>query len=45
MTSLLLEAERRKLAVLQKELQLALEDGGSLNQAKEQLQELIIAIS
>lgn len=45
MTSLLLEAERRKLAVLQKELQLVLEDGGSLNQAKEQLQELILAIS
>lgn len=45
MTSLLLEAERRKLAVLQKELQLALQDGGSIKKAKEQLQELIIAIS
>lgn len=45
MTSLLLEAERRKLAVLQKELQLALEDGGSINEAKEQLHELILAIS
>ncbi|GJQ79378.1 hypothetical protein Trydic_g16237 [Trypoxylus dichotomus] len=44
-TSLLLEAERRKLAVLQKELQVALEEGGSIKAKEHQKQELLIAIA
>ncbi|GLV45934.1 uncharacterized protein CBL_11731 [Carabus blaptoides fortunei] len=44
-TSLLLEAERRKLAVLQKELQVALAEGGSIKAKEHQKQELLIAIS
>lgn len=44
-TSLLLEAERRKLSVLQRELQVALAEGGSIKAKEHQKQELIIAIS
>ncbi|KAK9752826.1 hypothetical protein QE152_g3884 [Popillia japonica] len=44
-TSLLLEAERRKLAVLQRELQVALEEGGSIKAKEHQKQELLIAIA
>ncbi|XP_063920616.1 ras-GEF domain-containing family member 1B-like isoform X3 [Zophobas morio] len=44
-TSLLLEAERRKLAVLQKELQVALEEGGSIKAKEHQKQELLVAIT
>lgn len=44
MTSLLLEAERRKLAVLQRELQVAHEEGGSIKAKEHQKQELLIAI-
>ncbi|KAG8235479.1 hypothetical protein J437_LFUL011871 [Ladona fulva] len=44
-TSLLLEAERRKLAVLQRELQAALAEGGSIKAKEQQKQELIVAIS
>ncbi|KAJ9600080.1 hypothetical protein L9F63_009622, partial [Diploptera punctata] len=44
-TSLLLEAERRKLNVLQRELQVALAEGGSIKAKEHQKQELIIAIS
>lgn len=44
-TSLLLEAERRKLAVLQRELQISLAEGGSIKAKEQQKQELIIAIS
>lgn len=44
-TSLLLEGERRKLAVLQKELQIALEDNNSIKKVKQQQkQELLKAI-
>lgn len=45
MTSLLLEAERRKLTVLQRELQIALEEGGSIKAKEHQKQELIQAIT
>lgn len=45
MTSLLLEAERRKLAVLQRELQIALAEGGSIKAKEHQKQELLLAIS
>ncbi|CAG9855721.1 unnamed protein product [Phyllotreta striolata] len=44
-TSLLLEAERRKLSVLQKELQQALEEGGSIKAKEHQKQELLLAIA
>lgn len=44
-TSLLLEAERRKLSVLQRELQVALEEGGSIKAKEHQKQELLIAIA
>ncbi|VEN48621.1 unnamed protein product, partial [Callosobruchus maculatus] len=44
-TSLLLEAERRKLNVLQKELQEALEEGGSIKAKEHQKQELLAAIA
>lgn len=44
-TSLLLEGERRKLSVLQKELQEALEEGGSFKAKEHQKQELLIAIA
>uniref|UniRef100_A0A8D8Q650 Uncharacterized protein n=1 Tax=Cacopsylla melanoneura TaxID=428564 RepID=A0A8D8Q650_9HEMI len=44
-TNLLLEAERRKLNVLQKELQTALAEGGSIKAKEHQKQELILAIS
>nr|XP_015833260.1 PREDICTED: uncharacterized protein LOC107397488 [Tribolium castaneum] len=44
-TSLLLEAERRKLSVLQKELQVALEEGGSIKAKEHQKQELLVAIT
>ncbi|XP_044766972.1 uncharacterized protein LOC123322946 [Coccinella septempunctata] len=44
-TSLLLEAERRKLSVLQKELQVALEEGGSIKAKEHQKQELITTIT
>ncbi|XP_056630213.1 ras-GEF domain-containing family member 1B-like isoform X3 [Diorhabda carinulata] len=44
-TSLLLEAERRKLTVLQKELQQALEEGGSIKAKEHQKQELLLAIA
>nr|XP_012233661.1 PREDICTED: uncharacterized protein LOC105678706 isoform X2 [Linepithema humile] len=44
-TSLLLEGERRKLAVLQRELQAALEEGGSVKVKEKQRQELLHAIS
>lgn len=44
-TSLLLEAERRKLAVLQRELQVALAEGGSVKVKEKQRQELLQAIS
>uniref|UniRef100_A0ABD2XDE8 Uncharacterized protein n=1 Tax=Trichogramma kaykai TaxID=54128 RepID=A0ABD2XDE8_9HYME len=44
-TSLLLEAERRKLAVLQRELQIALAEGGSVKVKEKQRQELLHAIS
>ncbi|CAH0547804.1 unnamed protein product [Brassicogethes aeneus] len=44
-TSLLLEAERRKLNVLQKELQVALEEGGSIKAKEHQKQELLVAIA
>lgn len=44
-TSLLLEGERRKLAVLQRELQVALEEGGSVKVKEKQRQELLHAIS
>ena len=44
-TSLLLEAERRKLTVLQRELQVALAEVGSIKAKEHQKQELIIAIS
>ncbi|KAF2903197.1 hypothetical protein ILUMI_02999 [Ignelater luminosus] len=44
-TSLLLEAERRKLAVLQKELQIALAEGGSIKAKEHQKQELLVAIT
>ncbi|XP_067009236.2 uncharacterized protein [Anabrus simplex] len=44
-TSLLLEAERRKLSVLQRELQVALAEGGSIKAKEHQKQELIVAIS
>ncbi|XP_053597443.1 uncharacterized protein LOC128667275 [Microplitis demolitor] len=44
-TSLLLEGERRKLAVLQRELQVALAEGGSVKVKEKQRQELIHAIS
>ncbi|XP_043505919.1 uncharacterized protein LOC122526526 [Polistes fuscatus] len=44
-TSLLLEAERRKLAVLQRELQVALAEGGSVKVKEKQRQELLHAIS
>ncbi|XP_076263601.1 ras-GEF domain-containing family member 1B-like isoform X3 [Rhynchophorus ferrugineus] len=44
-TSLLLEAERRKLSVLQKELQIALEEGGSIKAKEHQKQELLVAIA
>ncbi|KAL1518281.1 hypothetical protein ABEB36_001925 [Hypothenemus hampei] len=43
-TGLLLEAERRKLAVLQKELQIALAEGGSIKAKEHQKQELLSAI-
>ncbi|KAG8301694.1 hypothetical protein J6590_046821 [Homalodisca vitripennis] len=39
------EAERRKLNVLQKDLQSALADGGSIKAKEHQKQELILAIS
>ncbi|XP_032687614.1 uncharacterized protein LOC116851869 [Odontomachus brunneus] len=44
-TSLLLEGERRKLSVLQRELQAALEEGGSVKVKEKQRQELLHAIS
>ncbi|KAG7198982.1 hypothetical protein KM043_013139 [Ampulex compressa] len=44
-TSLLLEGERRKLAVLQRELQVALAEGGSVKVKEKQRQELLHAIS
>ncbi|XP_060520974.1 ras-GEF domain-containing family member 1B-like isoform X3 [Cylas formicarius] len=44
-TSLLLEAERRKLSVLQRELQIALEEGGSIKAKEHQKQELLAAIA
>ncbi|XP_024938136.1 uncharacterized protein LOC112493965 [Cephus cinctus] len=44
-TSLLLEGERRKLAVLQRELQVALAEGGSVKAKEKQRQELLHAIS
>lgn len=44
-TSLLLEAERRKLNVLQRELKIALEEGGSIKAKEHQRQELLIAIT
>ncbi|CAG2064383.1 unnamed protein product, partial [Timema podura] len=44
-TSLLLEAERKKLNVLQRELQVALAEGGSIKAKEHQKQELIVAIS
>ncbi|CAG9763276.1 unnamed protein product [Ceutorhynchus assimilis] len=44
-TSLLLEAERRKLSVLQKELKIALEEGGSIKAKEHQKQELLVAIA
>ncbi|XP_054258616.1 uncharacterized protein LOC128983381 [Macrosteles quadrilineatus] len=44
-TSLLLEAERRKLNVLQRDLQCALAEGGSIKAKEHQKQELILAIS
>ncbi|XP_047109663.1 uncharacterized protein LOC124779368 [Schistocerca piceifrons] len=44
-TSLLLEAERRKLWVLQRELQTALAEGGSIKAKEHQRQELLLAIS
>ncbi|KAF7991077.1 hypothetical protein HCN44_002639 [Aphidius gifuensis] len=44
-TSLLLEGERRKLAVLQRELQIALAEGGSVKVKEKQKQELLHAIS
>ncbi|KAG5891696.1 hypothetical protein JTB14_021166 [Gonioctena quinquepunctata] len=44
-TSLLLEAERRKLKVLQRELQEALDEGGSIKAKEHQKQELLIAIA
>ncbi|CAB3361642.1 Hypothetical predicted protein [Cloeon dipterum] len=44
-TSLLLEAERRKLSVLQRELQAALAEGGSIKAKEQQKHELILAIS
>ncbi|KAJ8948671.1 hypothetical protein NQ318_004459 [Aromia moschata] len=44
-TSLLLEAERRKLTVLQRELQIALEEGGSIKAKEHQKQELLVAIA
>ncbi|XP_049771681.1 uncharacterized protein LOC126147901 [Schistocerca cancellata] len=44
-TSLLLEAERRKLWVLQRELQAALAEGGSIKAKEHQRQELLLAIS
>ncbi|KAF5272322.1 hypothetical protein FQA39_LY07923 [Lamprigera yunnana] len=44
-TSLLLEAERRKLSVLQKELQIALAEGGSIKAKEHQKQELLVAIT
>lgn len=44
-TSLLLEGERRKLSVLQKELQEALEEGGSFKAKEHQKQELLVAIA
>ncbi|XP_045464287.1 ras-GEF domain-containing family member 1B-like isoform X3 [Harmonia axyridis] len=44
-TSLLLEAERRKLSVLQKELHVALEEGGSIKAKEHQKQELITTIT
>ncbi|XP_074027897.1 ras-GEF domain-containing family member 1B isoform X5 [Leptinotarsa decemlineata] len=44
-TSLLLEAERRKLTVLQRELQEALDEGGSIKAKEHQKQELLIAIA
>ncbi|KAL0281393.1 UNVERIFIED_CONTAM: hypothetical protein PYX00_002392 [Menopon gallinae] len=42
--NLLLEAERRKLCVLQRELKIALEEGGSIKAKELQKQELITAI-
>ena len=42
--NLLLEAERRKLCVLQRELKTALEEGGSIKAKEHQKQELITAI-
>lgn len=44
-TSLLLEGERRKLAVLQRELQVALAEGGSVKVKEKQKLELLHAIS
>jgi hypothetical protein len=44
-TSLLLLGERRKLSVLQRELQAALEEGGSIKAKEQQKHELILAIS
>ncbi|XP_066599606.1 uncharacterized protein [Prorops nasuta] len=44
-TSLLLEGERRKLTVLQRELQAALAEGGSVKVKEKQKQELLHAIS
>ncbi|RZF40587.1 hypothetical protein LSTR_LSTR007470 [Laodelphax striatellus] len=44
-TGLLLEAERRKLAVLQRDLQTALAEGGSIKAKEHQKQELLSAIS
>ncbi|KAK0073232.1 hypothetical protein PV326_013620, partial [Microctonus aethiopoides] len=44
-TSLLLEGERRKLAVLQRELQVALAEGGSVKVKEKARQELLHAIS
>jgi len=44
-TSLLLEGERRKLSVLQRELQAALAEGGSIKAKEQQKHELILAIS
>lgn len=44
MINLLLEAERRKLCVLQRELKIALQQGGSIKSKEHQKQELILAI-
>jgi len=42
--NLLLEAERRKLCVLQRELKVALQEGGSIKSKEHQKQELLVAI-